>query len=127
MTSKLNFLIGVSLKRKIKTKWFLFANLLLAIVIAGIINIDSIITFFGGDFNNKTTIYVVDDIGAYDLFEQQIKDTDVNLLQDEEGSYEVKKSDQTFEEIKKKIEEEEHEAIVVWFEEDPENTLKANV
>ena len=61
MKSKLNYLIGVSLKRKIKTKWFLFANLILAIIIAGVINIDSIITFFGGDFNKKTEIYVIDD------------------------------------------------------------------
>ena len=87
MTSKLNYLIGVSLKRKVKTKWFLVANIILAIVIAGIINIDSIITFFGGDFNDKTTIYVIDDTKeSYPIFEQQLKDTDLNLQQSEDGS-----------------------------------------
>ena len=51
MSSKLNYLIGVSLKRKIKTKWFFIVNIILAIAIIGIINIDSVINFFGGDFN----------------------------------------------------------------------------
>ena len=33
MRSKLNYLISVSLNRKIKTKWFLTANIILAIVL----------------------------------------------------------------------------------------------
>ncbi len=127
MTSKLNYLIGVSLKRKVKTKWFLVANIILAIVIAGIINIDSIITFFGGDFNDKTTIYVIDDTKeSYPIFEQQLKDTDLNLQQSEDGSYVVKKYNKTFEEAKKLIEEEE-KSVVVWFQQDQDNTLKATI
>ncbi len=127
MTSKLNYLIGVSLKRKIKTKWFLIANIILAVVIAGIINIDSIITFFGGDFNDKTTVYVVDDTKeSYPIFEQQLKDADLNLQQSDEGSYVVKKYDKSFEDAKKQIEEEK-KAIVVWFQEDKDNTLKATI
>ena len=50
MRSKLNFLINVSLNKKIKSKWFLVANIIIAILMIGIINIDSIINFFGGDF-----------------------------------------------------------------------------
>ena len=60
MKSKFNYLIGMSLKRKINTKWFLIANIVLAVILVGIINIDSVITMFGGDFNEKTTIYVID-------------------------------------------------------------------
>ena len=52
MKSKLNYLIGMSLNRKINTKWFLVANIIIAIVIVGVINIDSIITFFGGDISS---------------------------------------------------------------------------
>ena len=51
MKNKLKFLIGMSLKRKIKTKWFVLANIFLAILIIGVANIDHIITFFGGDFD----------------------------------------------------------------------------
>lgn len=128
MRSKLNYLIGVSLKRKIKTKWFLVANVILAVVIAGIINIDSIITFFGGDFDKKTTIYVIDDTNtSYDLFKSQITETDLNLQQSEEGSYEVKKYEKSFEEAKKQMEEKEKDSIVVWFQKDSKNTLKATV
>jgi hypothetical protein len=56
MRSKLNFLINISLKKKIKSKWFLIANIVIAVLMIGIINIDSIITFFGGDFDSKTKI-----------------------------------------------------------------------
>jgi calcineurin-like phosphoesterase family protein len=50
MTDKLKFLTKMSLNKKIKTKWFLIANLIFAILIIGLLNIDSIIKFFGGDF-----------------------------------------------------------------------------
>ena len=58
MKNKLVYLMNVSLKRKIKTKWFLLANVLLAILIVGVINIDSVITLFGGDFSKKQEIYI---------------------------------------------------------------------
>ena len=54
MTNKLKYLTKISLDKKIKTKWFLIANIILLVIIAGIINIDSIIKFFGGDFDKKT-------------------------------------------------------------------------
>ena len=60
MKNKLKFLVGVSLKRKIKTKWFAIANILIALVIVALANIDHIISFFGGDFDETTKIYVVD-------------------------------------------------------------------
>ena len=56
MRSKLNYLVSVSLKRKIKTKWFVIANVLIFLIIAAGVNIDSIITSFGGDFSKKTQI-----------------------------------------------------------------------
>lgn len=127
MTSKLNYLIGISLKRKIKTKWFVIANLILAVVIMGIINIDSIITLFGGDFNKKTPLYIIDDTNAsYELLKTQINTMDINIGNSEEGSYEIKKFDQSFEEAKKKVEEEER-AIVIWLQNDTQNTLKATI
>ena len=43
LKSKLWYLTGVSLKRKIKSKWFVVVNILLMIAIVGIFNIDSII------------------------------------------------------------------------------------
>ena len=43
MRNKLGFLIGISLKKKVKSKWFLIANIVIALLVVGIINIDSII------------------------------------------------------------------------------------
>ena len=63
MKNKLEYLTKMSLNRKIKSKWFLAANILLALLIVIVFNIDSVITFFGGDFNEKTKVYVIDQIG----------------------------------------------------------------
>ena len=57
LKNKLEYLTKMSLDRKIKSKWFKIANILLAVLIIAVFNIDSIITFFGGDFNEKTKYY----------------------------------------------------------------------
>ena len=56
MKNKLKYLISISLKRKIKTKWFIAANILLLVVMAALINLDSVIKMFGGDFNENQTV-----------------------------------------------------------------------
>ena len=58
MTDKLKFLTKMSLNKKIKTKWFLIANLIFAILIIGLLNIESVIKFFGGDFEETQEIMV---------------------------------------------------------------------
>ena len=68
MRNKLWFLVKMSLNKKIKTKWFLIANVLFLIIIAGLINIDSIIKIFGGDFNEETEILVIDNANVFDRF-----------------------------------------------------------
>ena len=68
MTNKLKFLTKISLSKKIKTKWFLIANLIFAILIIGLVNIDFIIKMFGGDFNKVQEVLVVDNIGCFDEF-----------------------------------------------------------
>ena len=60
LKNKLWYLTGVSLKRKIKSKWFVIVNIILMFAIVGLFNIDSIIGFFGGDFNEKQKIYVIE-------------------------------------------------------------------
>ena len=54
MKSKLGFLVKYSFNRKAKSKWFLIANIILAIVIVALFNIDTIISKLGGDFNKGT-------------------------------------------------------------------------
>ena len=64
MNKKLWYLIKLSLNKKIRTKWFLIANLLFSILIIGLLNIDSIVKFFGGDFEHETIIYVLDNTNS---------------------------------------------------------------
>ena len=126
--SKLWFLVGESLKRKVKTKWFVVANLLIALVLLAAVNIDKIITTFGGNFNKETTIYVVDRTDrSYDIFKSQL-----NVKQDfdlDEGSeYAIKKADKSNNEIKKLLNDKEEAGnIVVIFETDKDNNLKATI
>ena len=53
----------MSLERKTKSKWFKIANILLAIAIICLANIDTIIKTFGGDFNDTYEIIVLDNTG----------------------------------------------------------------
>ena len=60
MSNKFWCLTKQSLRKKIKSKWFIGVNIMLALVIIALININSIIAFFGGDFSEKAKILVVD-------------------------------------------------------------------
>lgn len=107
MRSKLDYLITLSLKRKMKTKWFLITNILVAILIIGLINIDSIITLFGGDFNKKTKLYVIDNTNeAYELFKTEL-DNSSKLLNEESG-YEVYSYDKTIDDAMEELKEKDN-------------------
>ena len=80
LKNKLKYLVDVSLKRKICTKWFVIANVILALVIAAIMNIDSVIKVFGGDFNERTTVYILDETSySYDVVAKEINVIDKSL------------------------------------------------
>lgn len=104
MTNKLKYLTKISLDKKIKTKWFLIANIILLVIIAGIINIDSIIKFFGGDFDKKTEIVVIDNASCYDEFVKAFDSTRdyLDTLKDAEITKYDKDKESLYEDIKKK-------------------------
>lgn len=68
MKNKFKYLIKFSLKKKIGTKWFKIVNILLCLLIIFLVNMDYIIKFFGGNFNDTQTIYIVDNISQYNSF-----------------------------------------------------------
>ena len=124
MKSKLNYLIGMSLNRKIKTKWFLVANIIIAIVIVGVINIDSIITFFGGDFSSAQKVYVIDNTDkSYDILEEQLNASGLEIVDSDTKKFDVEKTDKTANEII----EEDKKSIVIELNENETNELKAKV
>lgn len=73
MENKFKFLTKYSLNKKIKNKWFLIANVILALVIIALVNIDGIISFFGGDFNKSLNIKIVDNTGYYEEVKTGLK------------------------------------------------------
>ncbi len=131
MKSKLNYLVGVSLKRKIKTKWFLIANIVLAIILVGIINIDSIITMFGGDFNEKTNVYVLDNTNkTYDIFISQFNNANSLLTNSgEESEYNIIKEECSLDELKNLInnDEKEKDSIIIVFNDSETNYLDVSL
>jgi len=115
MRSKLNFLINVSLKKKIKSKWFLIANVVIAILLVGLINIDSIIKSFGGDFDSKTKIYIVDKTNVLsETFKINLMHYE-DTLYGEEDVFDIIITNEIVENIKNKIKEEENSSLLIEF------------
>ena len=122
MSNKFWYLTKQSLRKKIKSKWFIGVNIMLALVIIALININSIIAFFGGDFSEKTKILVVDktDI-SFDIFKQSIKEI---TKEEEDEKVVVKASDKTEKQLKKDLKDNE---VAIVFDNDEENFVTAKV
>lgn len=123
MGNKFKYLVKQSLKKKVNSKWFVVVNVVLAIMIIGLLNIDQIITFFGGNFDESVKVVVVDKTNeTYPLLEQELQ-TSKNIL-NEETKIEVKNS-KTNE--KEEIKSMEDDSILIVLEEDQNNFIKAKV
>ena len=125
MTNKLKFLTKISLKRKINTKWFVIANVIFAILIIGLLNMDAIINFFGGDFDETQIVYVNDSTNkTYDILKMQ-NDNYKNLIDENENAFELKRTNKTVEKIFK--DEKNKKVWYLTIENDDKNYLKATL
>ena len=118
MNKKFWYLTKVSLKKKIGSKWFLATNIILALVILAIININSIVKFFGGDFSHNLTIYAVDNAGVYDVFKGTIEALDEDKL------LEIKRGESSKEKLSKNLKDNE---VIVVLNEDDKEYLKGEI
>ena len=126
MKSKLWFLTKVSLKRKIDTKWFKIVNILLLIGIVALCNIDSIIKFFGGDFDELTKVYVIDNTEyTFDILKEQINTTS-KTINGETSSFDVIKYEKTEDDALKEIEE-DNKIILFVVNPDEKNVLSIKI
>ena len=123
MKNKLFFLSKMSLEKKIKTKWFLIANLIFAVLIVGLINIDSVIKVFGGDFNETQEILVIDEMNTFDelktsylMYQKYVSDYD---------DVTFTKYDKSYEEGEKEVKDNDKVLLVITS--DDENYLKAKI
>lgn len=130
MRSKLNFLIDNSFKKKVKSKWFFIANIAICIVLIAIVNIDSIISLLGGDFNDKSKIYVLDETNMmYESFDANLKTYENDLYDTKESKYEVVLADKSLDELEKLVKEDkkENNSMIIHIYNDDENNLSANL
>lgn len=122
--SKLKYLIKVSLNKKIKTKWFAITNVLLLVLIVGLVNADSIVKFFGGDFEEETDILVIDNTkssyanleASYLEYQKYVEDMKVTNIKNYTGSV-----DEALAEV------ENEDSILIEINSDENNFISAKV
>lgn len=123
MNKKLWYLTRLSLNKKIKSKWFVVANIIILIVLVGILNIDYIIKLFGGDFDKFTNILVVDNTNyVYDDLEN-IYNESSKYIEDIKNST-ITLSDKTTEELKENLKDKD---IILEINNDNDNFINAKV
>ncbi len=123
MKNKLKYLIKESLDKKIKTKWFKLANLIVFILIVGLVNIDKIINFFGGDFDSKTNIVVVSDEKIYDDFQNIFTSQSIVLSDSDNYTIAYKKD---LDEEKEKLNDKE-KTVIINIEQSNDEFLKSQI
>ncbi len=109
MSKKFWYLTKVSLKKKINSKWFVITNIILALAIILLLNMNSLINFFGGDFDNKIQITVIDNnTNSYNLLKENIKSFSSSLKgENEELKLTVNLSDKSLHEEESNLDNDE--------------------
>lgn len=126
MQSKLRYLTLSSLKKKLKSKWFITVNIILLLCIPIICNIDNVIKLFGGDFLQPTNIYVVDNTGStYDVFDKVFNETNKIVLK--QSDITVENSKRQTKHLSKKLKEDKSKNIIVEINKDEDNLFNAKV
>ena len=101
MNKKFWYLTKMSFNKKAKSKWFIITNIILLIFIVALFNISTIIEFFGGDFDSKTKLIVVDNASVYDIFEANLE------AQNEDDDFEITLSNENVKDIKENLSNDE--------------------
>ena len=125
MMTKFWYLTKYGLKKKFKSKSFIISNIIIFLFLLVVFNIDTIISLFGGDFENSTNIYVVDNTNeSFDLFKANYETLKMNIS-DSISQDEIINSNKTTEELKEEIKDTLD--IIIELNTDEANYLKANI
>lgn len=111
MKNKFKFLTKDSIKKKVCTKSFRIINIVLLIIIVGLVNLDSIVKLFGGDFEDKINVYVIDNVGIYNELETTLNSGYKDIL--DSYNTEIKASDKTIDELKEDIIKDETKDVII--------------
>lgn len=125
MKAKLKFLIKESFAKKTKTKWFKIVNIVLLFLVIGVANMDHIIHYFGGDFEEARKIYVVDgDTASFNSFKMQFDALSKTV--ENFSSYELIDSSESAKELKTELNQ-ENDNLIIEIQPDEKNYLNANL
>lgn len=122
MESKFKFLTKYSLSKKIKNKWFLVVNIILLIALVALTNIDSIVNYFGGDFNESTKISIIDNSGYYDTIKTNLEVASKQVV---DKKFVITKEKNKLNKAKKKIEDTKKILLVI--NKDEKNIFSATI
>ena len=111
MKNKFRFLTKDSIKKKVCTKSFRIINIVLLIIIVGLVNLDSIVKLFGGDFEDKINVYVIDNVGIYNELETTLNSGYKDIL--DSYNTEIKASDKSIDELKEDIIKDETKDVII--------------
>ena len=121
MESKFKFLTKYSFNKKVKNKWFLIGNIIVAILIIGLVNIDSIIKVFGGDFSSDINIKVVDNTGYYNMIEDNLNIVKSYYV---DNKVTITKESKDLKDIKKEVKDKDD--IILVINEDAKNAFNVS-
>ena len=122
MSNKLWYLTKQSLRKKIKSKWFIGVNIMLLLVIVALININSIISFFGGDFSQETKILVKDNTEiSFTVFKETMKEL---TSEEDTGKIKVVKTTKKEDKLQKNLKDNE---VLIVLDDDAENFVTAKL
>ena len=122
MSNKFWYLTKQSLRKKIKSKWFLGVNIMLLLVIVALININSIISFFGGDFSQETKILVRDNTEiSFTVFKETMKEL---TSEEDTGKIKVVKTTKKEDKLQKNLKDNE---VLIVLDDDTENFVTAKL
>lgn len=126
MRNKFWYLTKYGLKKKLKSKSFIISNIIIFLLLIVTFNIDSIISFFGGSFDDKNKIYVIDDSNLFfESFKTNYKNIKISLNDEDDDKIEIIKSDKERNELEKDIKDTTD--IIIELKQVEDNYLEANV
>jgi ABC-2 type transport system permease protein len=123
MKDKLLFLTKISIKKKVATKWFLIANIIMAILIIGLANVDTIIKSFGGDFNLENKLLVIDNGNYFEEFKTSYESS--SSIMNEYTSVKITKYNGNIDNAKKEITDDN--TLVLVLNKDDINYINASI
>lgn len=107
--NKRDFLIKASLKKKIKSKWFLIINIIMFLLLILVFNTNTIISKFGGDYNKTRNIFVYDNANIYKEFKKKF----INNNTDKNYNYKLILKNNDLNETKKTLVKDKNNIIIV--------------